>query len=88
VWWSSYHHSQSKEITRSGQYWAFAQFSRFTFAGRPGDLLPKAGAGRGHVAVEHPAVAGVLILTNPALPDRKACRWEKTSRHFTGRELS
>ena len=57
--------SQSREITRSGQFWAFAQFSRvirrgarrFESSSRMGDVR--------HVAVENPDGRYVLILTNP-----------------------
>jgi glucosylceramidase len=57
--------SQTREITRSGQFWAFAQFSRairrgarrFESSSRVGDVR--------HIAVENPDGQHVLILTNP-----------------------
>ena len=57
--------SQTREITRSGQFWAFAQFSRvirrgarrFESSGRASDVR--------HVALENPDGQQVLILTNP-----------------------
>lgn len=57
--------SQTKEITRSGQYWAFAHYSRamrrgahrFQSHGAPADLH--------HVAAENPDGQQVLVITNP-----------------------
>ena len=57
-------HSQSKEITRSGQYWAFAHFSRLIRRGaRRFDsqgMLPKVE----HVACENPGGQKVLVVSN------------------------
>lgn len=57
-------HSQTKAITRSGQYWAFAHFSRhvrrgaraFDSAGTIPDVS--------HVAFENPTASRVLVLAN------------------------
>jgi len=57
-------HSQTKEITRSGQYWAFAHFShpihrgahRFESSGTLEEL--------DHVACENPDDGKVLVITN------------------------
>jgi glucosylceramidase len=57
-------HSETKEITRSGQYWAFAHFSqnirrgakRFDSAGKVQDV--------DHAAFENPDGQKVLVLTN------------------------
>lgn len=57
-------HSQTKEITRSGQYWAFAHFSRsvrrgarrFESTGKLADV--------DHVAFENPDGKKVLVVTN------------------------
>jgi glucosylceramidase len=59
-------HSQTKEITRSGQYWAFAHFSRlisrgahrFGSHGMEGDV--------DHFACENPDGQRVMVITNPA----------------------
>ena len=56
--------SQSKEITRSGQYWALAHFSRHVkrgarVIGSEGTL-----AGMSHVAFENPDGTRVLVLAN------------------------
>ncbi|HME33518.1 MAG TPA: glycoside hydrolase family 30 beta sandwich domain-containing protein [Terriglobales bacterium] len=59
-------HSQTKEITRSGQYWAFAHFSRLIRRGaRRFDsqgMVPEVA----HVACENPDGQKVLVLTNTA----------------------
>ena len=58
--------SQSRNITRSGQYWAFAHYSRTV---RPGarrfQSEGAAAADVKHVALENPDGQKVLILTNP-----------------------
>jgi len=58
--------SQSKEITRSGQYWAFAQFSRFIRKGARRFASQSSAPDVGHVALERPDGRRVLVLTNPA----------------------
>ena len=56
--------SQTKEITRSGQYWAFAHFSRNLKRGAR--RFDSSGTVQGveHVAFENPAGERVLILSN------------------------
>jgi len=57
--------SQTKEITRSGQYWAFAHYSRVIRRGaRRFDSQSRA-ADLQHVAVKNPDGQRVLVLTNP-----------------------
>jgi len=66
--------SQTKEITRSGQYWAFAHFSRlisrgarrFDSQGMEGDV--------DHFACENPDGQRVMVITNPATARRVALR--------------
>src|SRR5258707_7034216 len=59
-------HSQTKEITRSGQYWAFAHFSRLIRRGAhrfdSQGIVPDVD----HVACENPDGQRVLVLTNAA----------------------
>jgi glucosylceramidase len=57
-------HSQTKEITRSGQYWAFAHFSRHVRRGAR--RFESAGKLQGveHVAFENPDGQKVLVVTN------------------------
>jgi glucosylceramidase len=58
-------HSQTKEIAYSGQYWAFAHYSKFIQRGarridsqsQGGDIL--------HAAFENPDGQHVVVLTNP-----------------------
>lgn len=56
--------SQSKEITRSGQYWAFAHFSRFIR--RDAKRFDSQSTGRdvSHIGVENPGGRRVLVLSN------------------------
>jgi glucosylceramidase len=56
--------SQTKEITRSGQYWALAHFSRQVRRGAK--RFDSAGklAGVDHVAFENPDGQKVLVVTN------------------------
>lgn len=59
-------HSQTKEITRSGQYWAFAHFSRSIRRGaRRFDSLGTL-ANVDHVACENPDGQKALTITNAA----------------------
>lgn len=59
-------HSQTKQITRSGQYWAFAHFSRSIRRGAhrfdSSGTLPNVE----HVAFENPGGERILILCNTA----------------------
>ena len=57
--------SQTREITRSGQYWAFAHFSRTIQRGARRMESHCAVADLGHVAFENPGGERVLVLTNP-----------------------
>jgi len=57
-------HSQTREITRSGQYWAFAHFSRNIKRGaRQFESTGKV-AGIDHAAFENPDGHKVLMITN------------------------
>lgn len=64
-------HSQTREITRSGQYWAFAHFSRTIRRGArrfdSESMLP----GISHAAFANPDGTRVLVVTNSG-PARKA----------------
>jgi glucosylceramidase len=57
-------HSQTKEITRSGQYWAFAQFARFIRRGAQRFDSQSALQNVNHVGVENPDGRRALVLTN------------------------
>ena len=56
--------SQSKEITRSGQYWAFAHFSRHVRRGAKRFESASKLAGVEHVGFENPDGQKVLVVTN------------------------
>jgi glucosylceramidase len=57
-------HSETREITRSGQFWAFAHFSRHIRRGAR--RFDSAGeiAGVDHVAFENPDGQKVLVIAN------------------------
>lgn len=57
-------HSRSKEITRSGQYWAFAHFSRVVRRGAHRFDSVSTLADVDHVAFENPDGKRVLVVTN------------------------
>ena len=57
-------HSHTKEITRSGQYWAFAHFSRNIRRGAARIHSSGSIPGIEHVAVENPGGEKVMVLTN------------------------
>jgi glucosylceramidase len=58
-------HSETKEVTRSGQYWAFAHFSRNIRRGAKRFESVGKVEGVDHVAFENPDGGKVLVLTNP-----------------------
>ena len=57
-------HSQTREITRSGQYWAFAHFSRNVRRGAKRFDSTGALQGVEHAAFENPDGQKVLVLSN------------------------
>jgi glucosylceramidase len=57
-------HSQTKEITRSGQHWAFAHFSRHVRRGASRFESQSTLAGVNHIAFENPDGQKVLVVTN------------------------
>jgi len=56
--------SQTREITRSGQYWAFAHYSRMIRRGARRFDSQSASADLHHVALENPDGQQVLVVTN------------------------
>jgi glucosylceramidase len=58
-------HSQTKEITRSGQYWAFAHFSRNVERGAHRIDSRCSASGIYQVAFQNPNGEKVLVVTNP-----------------------
>jgi glucosylceramidase len=57
--------SQTKEITRSGQYWGFAHYARAIRRGARRFESQTAAADLQHVALENPDGQKVLVVTNP-----------------------
>lgn len=57
-------HSQTKEITQSGQYWAFAHFSRHIRRGARRFESSGKAQGVEHVALENPDGQKVVVLSN------------------------
>jgi glucosylceramidase len=57
-------HSQTKEISRSGQYWAFAHFSRQVRRGAKRFETVSTLAGVDHVGFQNTDAQNVLVLTN------------------------
>lgn len=57
-------HSQTKEVTRSGQFWALSQFSRFIRRGARRFDSQGTVADVDHVALENPDGQRVLVLSN------------------------
>ena len=60
--------SQSQRITRSGQYWAFAHFSRFVRRGARRFESRSTLEGVSHAAFANPDGQQILVLTNPGAP--------------------
>jgi glucosylceramidase len=61
-------HSHTREITRSGQYWAFAHFARAIRRGARRFESQTAVADLRHVAVENPDGRKVLVVANAGAP--------------------
>lgn len=59
-------HSRTKEITRSGQYWAFAHFSRSIRRGARRFDSQGIGEKGDHIACENPDGQRILTITNAA----------------------
>jgi glucosylceramidase len=57
--------AQTREITRSGQYWSFAHYARVMRRGARRFDSRSTIAGLEHVAVENPDGQQVLVVTNP-----------------------
>ena len=60
-------HSQTKQITRSGQFWALAQFSRFIRRGARRFDSQGAIPDLEHVGLENPDGQRILVLSNAAV---------------------
>jgi glucosylceramidase len=65
--------SKTQEITRSGQYWAFAHYSREVRRGARVLSTSGGASGVGHVAFVNPDRSYVLVLTNSGLERDVEC---------------
>jgi glucosylceramidase len=67
--------SRTREITRSGQYWAFAHYSKFVQRGAWVIGSDSKLDGIDHVAFENPDGTHVLVVTNQGAAAQVACQW-------------
>ncbi len=67
-------HSQTKEITRSGQYWALAHYSQLLRRGSRRIQSTSASKGLSHIAATNPDGSFAVVLTNPGAERRVALR--------------
>lgn len=58
-------HSQTKAVTYSGQFWAFAHYSRFIRRGAVRIDSQGGASGVSHAAFENPDRQHIVVLTNP-----------------------
>jgi glucosylceramidase len=76
-------HSQTHEVTRSGQYWAFGHYSKFVQRGaRVLDSSSQLND-LDHVAFENPDGTHVLVITNPAAEQKVLCQTGKQAMELT-----
>jgi len=71
--------SKTQQITRSGQYWAFAHYSKAVRRGAQVIATSSEAAGVEHVAFANPAGDYVLVLTNQGDEREIECRFEGRS---------
>jgi glucosylceramidase len=75
--------SQTHEVTRSGQYWAFAHYSKFVPRGaRVINSVSKLND-VDHVAFENPDGTHVLVITNPGAEQKVLCQSGKQALELT-----
>ena len=67
--------SRTHEITRSGQYWAFAHYSKFVQRGARVIGSDSKLDGIDHVAFENPDGSHVLVVTNQGAAQQVPCQW-------------
>lgn len=74
--------SKTQEIMRSGQYWAFAHYSKAVCRGARVIATRCSTAGVEHVAFLNPAGDYVLVLTNQGEERELDCRFREKSLHL------
>jgi glucosylceramidase len=80
--------SQTREITRSGQYWAFAHYSRVVRRGARRFDSESSVADLEHVGFENPNGQQVLVVTNPGPARAIELRLADTAAHIPLKENS
>ena len=75
--------SKTQKITRSGQYWAFAHYSKAVRRGAQVISTHTDMAGIEHVAFVNPDGSYVLVLTNQGAARELDCRFEAKSVHLS-----
>jgi len=75
--------SKTQKIARSGQYWAFAHYSKAVRRGAQVIATKGALAGVEHVAFANPDGGYVLVLTNQGEEREIDCRFEGKSLHLS-----
>ena len=71
--------SKTRKLTRSGQYWAFAHYSKLVRRGARVIASKAAGTGIDHVAFANPDGSYVLVLTNSGGEREAECRFKGQS---------
>jgi glucosylceramidase len=75
--------SKTQKLTRSGQYWAFAHYSKAVRRGARVIASVADGTGIEHVAFANPDGGFVLVLTNPGDERKVECRFQGKSTPLT-----
>lgn len=75
--------SKTQKITRSGQYWAFAHYSKAVRRGARVIASSGSVSGLEHVAFANPEGDYVLVLTNQGEAREIDCRFESKSLHLS-----
>jgi glucosylceramidase len=75
--------SQTHEVTRSGQYWAFAHYSKLVQRGARVIGSNSKLTEVDHVAFENPDGTHVLVITNPGAEQKVLCQTGKLAMELT-----
>ena len=75
--------SQTHEVTRSGQYWAFAHYSKFVQRGARVINSVSKRNDVDHVAFENPDGTRVLVITNQGAEQKVLCQAGKQALELT-----
>jgi glucosylceramidase len=75
--------SQTHEVVRSGQYWAFAHYSKFVQRGARVVNSTSKLTDVDHIAFENPDGSHVLVVTNPGAEQKILCQSGKQALELT-----